>query len=343
MGRFSIFQFFREQWKTLPIYVGDLGSQAVMVVGSNVGIGLEASVHLTRMRPRMLFPTCRDEEKCKRTREVLMQRTGDDGAGITPLPLELGRFESVRALAARFAAEPHSNDDGLNVLIVNAGGFVREHIKTNDGWEVTLQVNYLSTVLLSILMLPHLVKASSPKSPSRLVVVSSLGHYFGPAELKGAAQWESVLETMNDEKFCHRYHVAKLLEVMFVRELAARLPNPTPVVACAVHPGFCRSNLFRTLDSKWYTQLLIPLANVLFAARTSEEGSRTLIHAAIGNDERAMHGRYLSSCQVTEESDYLFTPEGKAFSGRLWTETIDVLSKVDGRVPEIVKQYLRVD
>lgn len=295
----------------------------------------------------MLFPTCRDEEKCERTREVLMQRTGDDGSGITPFPLELSSFESVRALAATFAAESRSNDDGLNVLIVNAGGFVREHIKTSDGWEVTLQVNYLSMVLLSILMLPHLVKASSPESPSRLVVVSSLGHYFGGAKFEGAAQWESVLETMNDEKFCRnsadRYNVTKLLEVMFVRELAARLPTPTPVVACTVHPGFCRSNLFRDLDSKWYTRLLIPLAGVLFSARTSEEGSRTLIHAAIGSDELAMHGRYLSSCRVTEESDYLFTPEGKSFSGRLWTETIDALSKVDGRVPDIVKQYLRVD
>ncbi|KAI6165580.1 hypothetical protein EDD17DRAFT_1453720, partial [Pisolithus thermaeus] len=136
--------------------------------------------------------------------------------------------------------------------------------------------NYLSMILLSILMLPHPVKASSSESPSRLVVI------------------------------------------MFVRELASRLPSPTPVVACTVQLGFCRSNLFRGLDGKWYARTFVSLASVLFSARTSEQGSRTLVHAAVGEDELAMHGRYLSSCQVTEEDDYIFTPEGKAFSGRLW-------------------------
>ncbi|KAI6113394.1 NAD(P)-binding protein [Pisolithus thermaeus] len=344
MAKFSIVQYFREQWKTLPICSGDVGSKAVMVVGSNVGIGLEASVHFARMKPRLLFTTCRDEEKCERTPEVLMERTGDDGTGIIPMLLDLGSFDSVRAFAATFTAEACS-DHGLDVLVANAGTSVQEYTRTDDDWEVMFQVNYLSMVLLSILMLPHLVKASSSGSSSRLVVVSSFGHHFGAGKLKNAAQWKSVLATINDKEFCDgvdRYNMSKLLQVMFVRELAARLPNPTPVVACTVQPGFRRSNLFRDLDNKWYARTFISLAGVLFSARTPDQGSRTLVHAAVDGDELAMHGRYLSSCQVTEEDDYIFTPEGKAFSERLWAETIDTLSKVDGRVPDIVKQYLRL-
>ncbi|KAI6095373.1 short-chain dehydrogenase [Pisolithus sp. B1] len=334
MGKFSIVQYFREQWQALPICSGDVGLKVVGLVGSNVGIGLEASVHLARMKPRALFMTCRNEEKCERTREVLMERTGDDGAGITLLPLDLSSFDSVRAFAATFTADARS-DHGLNVLVAKAGTFVQEYTRTGDDWEVMFQVNYLSMVLLSILVLPHLVRATSSESPSRLVVVSSFGH-FGVGKLKNAGQWKSVLETMNDKEFFNR-------SIMFVRELAARLPSPTPVVACTVQPGFCRSNLFRDLDGKWHSRTFVSLASALFSARTSEQGSRTLVHAAVGDDGLAMHGRYLSSCRVTEEDDYIFTPAGKAFSGRLWTETIDTLSKVDGRVPEIVKQYLRVD
>ncbi|KAI6025257.1 hypothetical protein PISMIDRAFT_330220 [Pisolithus microcarpus 441] len=37
IGKFSK-QYFREQWKTVPIYSSDVGSKAVMVVGSNVGL-----------------------------------------------------------------------------------------------------------------------------------------------------------------------------------------------------------------------------------------------------------------------------------------------------------------
>jgi len=40
-----------------------------MLIGSNVGIGLEAAVHFVGMRPKLVMATCRDEKKCKRTRE----------------------------------------------------------------------------------------------------------------------------------------------------------------------------------------------------------------------------------------------------------------------------------
>ncbi|KAI6013442.1 hypothetical protein PISMIDRAFT_105437 [Pisolithus microcarpus 441] len=240
MGKFSILQYFCEQWKTLPTHSGNLEMKVVMVVGLNVGISLEASVHLAHMKPRSLFMTCRDEEKCECVKVVLMERIGDDGTGITSMPLDLSSFDSVCAFAATFSAEACLNH-GLNVLITNAGMFMQEYTRTDDNWEaMQFQVNYLSMVLLSILMLPHLVKASSSESPSCLVVVSSFGHHFGVGKLKNMAQWESVLETINDTKFCNRsVPLPKVLQVMFVRELASwpRLAEPMAKwLACTSSP-----------------------------------------------------------------------------------------------------------
>ena len=65
-------------------------------------------------------------------------------------------------------------------------------------------MNYLSTALLSILMLPYLIRSSSSDSPSRLVLVSSLGHYVGSRMLNGVEKWSSILDTINEEKFCGR-------------------------------------------------------------------------------------------------------------------------------------------
>lgn len=110
----------------------------------------------------------------------------------------------------------------------------------------------------------------------------------------------------------------QVLGIIFVRELAARLPDPTPVVACTVNPGYCRSNLFRAVENEWYIGWIFPLIRNVFFARSTEEGSKTLVHAAVAGEERLMHGRYLSSCQIAEESDFVFTPEGKAFSSKLW-------------------------
>ncbi|KAL4073183.1 hypothetical protein V8B97DRAFT_1869162 [Scleroderma yunnanense] len=350
MARFHVIQFIREQRKTLPVCFSDVSSKAIMLTGSNVGIGLEASVHFACMRPKLVLTTCRDEEKCQRTREVILERAGldnppEDGTGVASWPLDLSTFDSVREFASRFAAEALVGAQ-LNVLIANAGVNMLHYIKTKDDWELMIQVNYLSTALLSILMLPYLIKSSSVESPSHLVVVSSFGHYFGSRKLTGAEKWSSILGTINEKKFCgivHRYFLSKLLGIMFIRELVARLPKSTPVVACTVNPGLCRSRIFRNTETKWYTRPVASFLKYSPLSRTSEEGSRTLLHAAIGGEDNVIHGRYLSGCKVLEESSYVFTPEGKAFSKRLWTETIDLLSKVDSRVPEIIKQNLRVD
>lgn len=111
-----------------------------------------------------------------------------------------------------------------------------------------------------------------------------------------------------------------VFQVMFVRELAARLPHSTPVVACAVNPGYCRSSLFRAMEHRWYMRWILAAAQRMMVVRPTEEGSKTLVHPVVASDAhaQAMHGRYISSCEVVEESDFLFTPQGKAVSTKLW-------------------------
>jgi retinol dehydrogenase-12 len=65
----------------------------------------------------------------------------------------------------------------------------------------SLQVNYLSTALLSILMLPHLIKAGTPESASRLIIVSSEVHFLAHT-LKGADKWDGIIEKLNDQAYC---------------------------------------------------------------------------------------------------------------------------------------------
>lgn len=108
-----------------------------------------------------------------------------------------------------------------------------------------------------------------------------------------------------------------VLVIILIRELASRLPENTSLIACAVDPGFCVSKITRNRPEGWAVSAL----GKLFLVRSTEEGSRTLVHAATVSD-RSMHGRYLSCCEVAEESDFLFTPEGKAFSARVWVRAI---------------------
>ncbi|KAG6373426.1 hypothetical protein JVT61DRAFT_6575 [Boletus reticuloceps] len=338
MAVFSFFQYLREQWRTLPQpgAVDNVTSKTFLVTGSNVGLGFEASVHLAKMRPKLLIATSRNQVKCELARKSILERAVEPNMDLYTWPLELESFQNVRSFVDRFAMEGNGT---LNTLVANAGVFPNDYIRTQDGWEIMLQVNYLSTALLSILLLPYLINSSSPDSPSRLAFLSSFAHYFAP-ELKASDSRNGILETINQPEFGDsytRYQVSKLLGIMFIRELASRLPESIPFVACAVNPGFCHSEITRsTLSKGWFSSMIKRLVLV----RSTEEGSRTLVHAAIASD-RSMHGRYLSVCEVAEEGDYLFTPEGRACSAKIWDETITLLSGIDGRVLEIVEKYLR--
>lgn len=232
----------------------------------------------------------------------------------------------------------------LNILVANAGTFNPVYTRTQDDWEIMLQVNYLSFALLSILLLPHLLHSATCDDPSRLVLVSSLGHYLAGPVLTGSRNWDHVLGAISAEKLgvsgASRYNLSKMLQVAFVRELTARLPSPTPLVVTAVDPGFCHSSLQRELEKYCLLRVVLAFVKWLLRARTSEMGSRNILYAALATDAQGLHGKYMSSCEVVEECDYLLSAEGKAFSERLWWETVEVLSKVDDRVSQIVNTYL---
>ena len=108
-----------------------------------------------------------------------------------------------------------------------------------------------------------------------------------------------------------------VLNVFFVRELTKRLPANSPVIVTAVNPGFCKSELGRNLSP-----VIRMLDNIMRAllARTTEEGSRQLIWAAIGGAGREfeLRGGYVNRANLQEVSDYALSDEGAAVQTRVW-------------------------
>jgi len=84
-------------------------------------------------------------------------------------------------------------------------------------------------------------------------------------------------------------------------------------------------------------------------ARTAEQGSRTLTHAAVGTDGEDFKGEYLSDCGVDKYSSpgwivdingrvspFVASEEGKKTQLKLWNEMMEILRKV---APEIEKLF----
>ena len=67
-------------------------------------------------------------------------------------------------------------------------------------------------------------------------------------------------------------------------------------------------------------------------ARTTEVGSRTLVHAALA--ERDTHGQYLQDCQVRPCSPLVEGKEGGAVQKRVWEELAAKLEEIQ---PGILK------
>ncbi|KAI0037246.1 short-chain dehydrogenase [Vararia minispora EC-137] len=345
MGKRHQLQFYSNQWYPLPeVEPHDLSGRTVVVIGANVGLGLEAAKHFARMQPDRLIVACRSVKKCDDTAEEIRVATGfGRTAGYT---VDLSVFSSVLDFAEKLERE----QERLDIVVYNAAVATQEYVRTGDGYEQSMQVNDLSCMLLSVLLLPRMLetaKASGSTAPRpRLVVVSSETHHW-VTPIQDALSSENLVEKYSDPGHCSqpgamtlRYPLTKLLNVFFVRELAERLAS-APIITCSVNPGFCKTLLARNLRLSVFAALRWWTYSSL-VARTAEMGSRPIVWAAVSQShrEKALHGHFLSDMEVREESDFAVSKEGFMMQKKLWDEMVQALSQVSPRFKEIVDRYL---
>ncbi|KAI0281756.1 hypothetical protein BGY98DRAFT_1088331 [Russula aff. rugulosa BPL654] len=323
MGRVGFFKFLQDQWwKVAPVEHVDLSGKTVVVVGANVGLGFEATKHFASMNPRRLVLGCRSQEKG----QAALQATGFKNAELALV--DLSQFESVSAFADAFIRD----NAQIDIFVYNAGVALTRYSSSKDGWEETVQVNHLSAVLLTILLLPCLLKAASSGTSSnpRVVIVSSDVHYWTKFS-KTEVESEKILRKLSDKDHCtsqvmsERYKISKLLNVFFVLELTKRLPANSPVIVTAANPGLC--------------SIIHSIMEVLLA-RTTEEGSRQLVWAAVGGAgrESELRGGFVSNANLREVSDYVLSAEGAAVQTRLWDESVEILSGVEPKFESTLRE-----
>src|SRR5437899_9324850 len=173
-----------------------------------------------------LVIVARDKQKGENAMSEIRSDRGNNS--IELLLADLSSLQSVRELAQQFQAKYSK----LHVLINNAGLFNQRRHVTPDGYEATFAINYLAPFLLTNLLLDELRSST----PSRIVNVSSVGHYDGHINFddinmeKNYGGWKA-------------YQQSKLALVLFTRELAKKLQG-TGVTVNSVHPGTVATNIW---------------------------------------------------------------------------------------------------
>ncbi|XP_075504952.1 dehydrogenase/reductase SDR family member FEY-like [Primulina tabacum] len=250
-----------------PMPLPPINELTFIVTGSTSGIGKEIARQLAEAGAHVVMAV-----RNSKAANELIKKWQEEWLGrglpldMEVLELDLLSLDSV----VRFAEAWNARSAPLHALINNAGIFsIGEPQKfSKDGYEEHLQVNHLAPSLLSVLLLPSLIRGS----PSRIINVNSVMHYVGFVDTEdmnvasGKRKYTSLVG----------YSSSKLAEIMFSSILNKRLPAEAGINVVCVSPGIVHTNVARDLPKIVQAAYhLIP-----YFIFSPEEGSRSALFAA---------------------------------------------------------------
>jgi retinol dehydrogenase 12 len=281
-----------------------------LITGATEGVGKATAAALAKKGFRIVL-AARDAAKAEVVVREIAALTGR--AGSDYIVADLASLRQTRALAESFTRRYPR----LDVLINNAGVFLPERTETEDGFETTYQINYLSHFLLTQLLLSDLEKSEQGRIINLSSSVYAVGR-FDPQNLQSEKTF-SVLGT---------YSASKLFMLMFTRELARRLGG-TRVTANAVHPGIVRTRMMLRAPGPAFR--LMSYLSLPFSI-SPERGARTSVHLASSPDLEGVSGGYFTRSRRTEAKNRFDTAQNRALLWDLSLESLrDPAARAAGR------------
>ncbi len=274
--------------------IGGFMKKLIVVTGATSGIGLAAARRLSS-----------DGHKV-----VAVGRTASEIQALPPelqadfLFADFTSLDDVVALAERI----RDRYDRIDVLANNAGiDASKERQATQDGYERTLQVNYLAPFLLTFQLLDRLVA-----SKATVIFTSSLGHkVWGDLDID-----DVQLEREYSAK--RAYGNTKLALILLARELQRRYRREG-LASASFHPGVIRTNLSNEPGSGMHWVYHTPLKYVM---KSPEKGADTLVFLAEGTPGADFpSGEYLVKRKVEKPKEQALDAD---LAKQLWLYSEDV-------------------
>ncbi|CRG91994.1 WW domain-containing oxidoreductase [Talaromyces islandicus] len=312
----------------------NLEGKTVLVTGANSGIGLESARQFLTLKAARVILTARDHRKggvavsaLRSDPEVLKS---NPSATIEVFDLDLDDYQS----GLDFCKRVESDVPYLDVLVCNAGRVGMKYESSTAGHERVMQVNCYTHFFIILKLLPLLRKtALNRNTPSRVTFVGSEMQKMNSFSSVPAVANENILEHLDDRNLYQplkRYGDSKLIVNAFVRHLATLVPD-TEVIINNLCPGLVATDLDN--DSP----LLIRGVMYIFrkiAARTVEEGSRTVIYASVVCGQET-HGKFLTSNLITDGAPFWKDSANKDFPERLYKGLLADFIHVDSSLQSV--------
>ncbi|KAH6693971.1 hypothetical protein F5X68DRAFT_248542 [Plectosphaerella plurivora] len=288
----------------------DIKGQTALVTGANGGLGLESGRQFLQHGISHLIISARSQGKGDAAADTLRQEF--PSAKIDVWLLDMESETSVRDFARRCESLDH-----LDIVILNAGcGKINfERVAGGKQREATLQVNYLSTMLLSTLLVPILKAKRRGSNPGRLSVVGSDTAYMFPiAESSGP-----ILDAHSTEvgyQGFQQYSRTKLLLIMGIGKLA-EVVDADDVIINYVNPGATKGTGLNKEATGLAKVMLFFVNRVL--GREVVDAARQYLYSAIVLGKES-HGSF-TDYKIRPYPALMYTDAGRQKMDELWKET----------------------
>jgi NAD(P)-dependent dehydrogenase (short-subunit alcohol dehydrogenase family) len=286
-----------------PLESNSVAEQTAIITGGNGGIGLECGRLLLSLQLSHLILTVRSLQKGEEAADPL--RKLYPKAKIDVWHLDMDSYESIRAFARKCAALPR-----LDIAVLSAGIMnIKLEVNLSTGHEEMFQVNYLSTALLALVLLPILKKKTPSGTPGRLTLVAS-----GAALVAEFSERNEVLllpafdsqEDWNSSVAKKRYDTTKGLVLMLTLKLS-KITKAENTVINVVDPTFTPgTSFFRNLPFliRVFTW---PLTTLL--GTSVNNAAWRYVDAAVHRGKES-HGSFVSDWEIHPYVSYLsFSPD----------------------------------
>ena len=232
--------FRQNQFKTtisIPPQSSRLQDKTAIITGANSGLGFECAKQMLGAGLSHLILAVRSSTKGEAAANQLRSLTKT--ASIDVWALDMEDYESIQSFAHRCETLQQ-----IDYVVLNAGVSGTTFTTAKTGHETMIQVNYLSTVLLAVLLLP-ILKA---KGQSHLTVVSSATTRQQTFPNRDVRPLLSSFDDTSITPFdTNRYGMSKLLGQMAFERIAEYV-DPKDVIITLVEPGWVKqTGLYRNI------------------------------------------------------------------------------------------------
>ncbi|KAI9481619.1 MAG: hypothetical protein EXX96DRAFT_567406 [Benjaminiella poitrasii] len=265
--------------------------------GGDSGIGFHICKGLLLAGFHLIIGT-RSIESCHSVITELKKSTGSDK--VCCLELDLSSFRSVKKFVKQVKLKAPKRD--IRLLINNAGIMNIPYKMTEDNYESQCQINYLSPILLTELLLPWM-----NQSTGRVLFASSSTLY--------------AINNLNTTFPYEKYKLDGLSHYAYskscISHLVKKLAETTPVKIFAYHPGTVRTKLFEHT-----TVFSLPIVSKIFdfIMLTPKEGSQTPLYLCL-MEKVGKSGTYWANEHV-QQTPPIFVNEKRDDIEGLWRDTM---------------------